>query len=29
MNNDPAFLVDLIKEKVGRWTIEFQGESAA
>lgn len=26
---DPAFLVNLIQEKVGRWTIEFQSESAA
>lgn len=26
--NDPAFLVDLIKQKVGRWTIEFLGEGA-
>jgi len=27
-HSDPAFLVNLIKEKVGRWTIEFQGEGA-
>jgi hypothetical protein len=28
-NSDPMFLVNLIQEKVGRWKIEFQNESAA
>jgi hypothetical protein len=27
--SDPSFLANLIQEKVGRWTIEFQAEGAA
>lgn len=29
MHSDPQLLVNLIQEKVGRWTVEFQGEGPA